>query len=59
MKTSPLPPPIPFNRPYMTGKELFYIAEAKFGNALAGDGPFTKKCHRNGSRRSLASPRLC
>ena len=36
---------IPFNRPYMTGKELFYIAEAKFGNALAGDGPFTKKCH--------------
>ncbi|MCX8502256.1 MAG: dTDP-4-amino-4,6-dideoxygalactose transaminase [Alphaproteobacteria bacterium] len=37
---------IPFNRPYMTGKELFYIAEAKFGNALAGDGPFTKKCHQ-------------
>ncbi|MDI9408331.1 MAG: dTDP-4-amino-4,6-dideoxygalactose transaminase [Candidatus Pacebacteria bacterium] len=37
---------IPFNRPYMTGKELFYIAEAKFGGALAGDGPFTKKCHQ-------------
>ncbi len=36
---------IPFNRPYMTGKELFYIAEAKFGNMLAGDGPFTKRCH--------------
>lgn len=30
----------------MTGKELFYIAEAKFGNMLAGDGPFTKRCHR-------------
>jgi dTDP-4-amino-4,6-dideoxygalactose transaminase len=29
----------------MTGKELFYIAEAKFGNMLAGDGPFTKRCH--------------
>jgi len=29
----------------MTGKELYYIAEAKFGNILAGDGPFTKKCH--------------
>jgi dTDP-4-amino-4,6-dideoxygalactose transaminase len=29
----------------MTGKELFYIAEAKFGNMLAGDGAFTKKCH--------------
>jgi dTDP-4-amino-4,6-dideoxygalactose transaminase len=30
----------------MTGKELYYIAEAKFGNMLAGDGPFTKRCHR-------------
>lgn len=37
---------IPFNRPYMTGKELYYIAEAKFGNMLAGDGQFTKRCHR-------------
>jgi dTDP-4-amino-4,6-dideoxygalactose transaminase len=37
---------IPFNRPYMSGKELYYIAEAKFGNKLAGDGPFTKRCHR-------------
>lgn len=37
---------ISFNKPYMTGKELFYIAEAKFGNKLAGDGPFTKKCHQ-------------
>lgn len=36
---------IPFNRPYMTGKELHYIAEAKFGNMLAGDGRFTKACH--------------
>lgn len=36
---------IPFNLPYMTGKELFYIAEAKAGNMLAGDGPFTKRCH--------------
>ncbi|MGY2398108.1 dTDP-4-amino-4,6-dideoxygalactose transaminase [Pseudomonas sp. SDO5271_S396] len=34
-----------FNRPYMTGKELYYIAEAKFGNMLAGDGSFTKRCH--------------
>lgn len=34
-----------FNQPYMTGKELYYIAEAKFGNMLSGDGPFTKRCH--------------
>lgn len=37
---------IPFNRPYMTGKELGYIAEAKFSNMLAGDGLFTKRCHQ-------------
>jgi dTDP-4-amino-4,6-dideoxygalactose transaminase len=36
---------IAFNKPYMTGKELFYIAEAHFNSKLAGDGPFTKKCH--------------
>ncbi len=36
---------IQFNRPFMTGKELHYIAEAKSGNMLAGDGPFTKRCH--------------
>lgn len=36
---------IPFNRPYMTGKELFYIAEAHFNGSLAGDGDFTKRCH--------------
>lgn len=37
---------IPFNKPYMTGKELYYIAEANFGNMLAGDGLFTKRCHQ-------------
>jgi dTDP-4-amino-4,6-dideoxygalactose transaminase len=36
---------IHFNQPFMTGRELYYIAEAKFGNMLAGDGPFTKRCH--------------
>lgn len=37
--------PIPFNKPHMTGKELYYIAEAHFNGKLAGDGPYTKKCH--------------
>lgn len=36
---------IPFNTPFMAGKELQYITEAKAGNMLAGDGPFTKRCH--------------
>src|SRR5450830_1324869 len=49
---------IPFNKPYMTGKELFYIAEAHFNNMLAGDGPFTKKCHswleqKTGAKKAL------
>jgi len=29
----------------MTGKELVYIAEAHLNGSLAGDGPFTKRCH--------------
>jgi dTDP-4-amino-4,6-dideoxygalactose transaminase len=31
---------IPFNRPYMTGKELWYIAQAHANGHLAGDGTF-------------------
>lgn len=37
---------IPFNRPYVTGKEVGYIAEAIGNSHLAGDGPFTRQCHR-------------
>lgn len=37
---------IPFNRPYMTGRELSYIAQAHANGHLSGDGPFTKKCHQ-------------
>jgi dTDP-4-amino-4,6-dideoxygalactose transaminase len=38
--------PIPFNRPYATGKELIYVAEAQRNHQLSGDGPFTKQCQR-------------
>jgi dTDP-4-amino-4,6-dideoxygalactose transaminase len=49
---------IPFNRPHMGGKELFYIANAHINGCLAGDGPFTKRCHawleeRTGSSKAL------
>ncbi len=49
---------IPFNKPYMTGKELFYIAKAHFNFILAGDGPFTNYCHswieaRTGTKKAL------
>ncbi len=36
--------PIPFNKPYMTGKELGYIAQAHANGHLAGDGHFTARC---------------
>lgn len=36
---------VPFNKPFIVGKELFYIAQAVIENRhTAGDGPFTKKC---------------
>jgi dTDP-4-amino-4,6-dideoxygalactose transaminase len=35
---------IPFNKPYMTGKELWYISQAHGNGHLAGDGIFTKRC---------------
>jgi dTDP-4-amino-4,6-dideoxygalactose transaminase len=49
---------IPFNRPYMTGREPGYIAEAHANGHLAGDGPFTKRCHawleeRTGCNKAL------
>jgi len=45
MSTHPLTDTkIPFNRPYLTGRELSYIAEAHMNGQLAGDGQFTKRC---------------
>lgn len=35
---------IPFNKPYLTGKEIAYIKKAHALGQLAGDGIFTKKC---------------
>ena len=35
---------IPFNKPFVAGKELYYIAQAVTMGNLSGDGYFTKKC---------------
>lgn len=51
-------PRIPFNWPHMTGKELYYIAEAHFNGSLAGDGPFTKRCHRWLEERTTSNKAL-
>ena len=37
---------IPFNKPFVAGKELFYIAQAVMSGHLAGDGNFTRLCNR-------------
>ncbi|WP_084632643.1 dTDP-4-amino-4,6-dideoxygalactose transaminase [Pleomorphomonas oryzae] len=49
---------IQFNRPFVTGRELDYIAEAERNNKLSGDGSFTKRCHdwltrKSGSEKAL------
>lgn len=49
---------IPFNKPYMTGKELWYIAQAHAQGHLAGDGKFTRLCNqwveqRTGTHKAL------
>ncbi len=37
---------IPFNKPFVAGKELFYIAKAVTNGNIAGDGEFTRLCSR-------------
>lgn len=37
--------PIKFNRPYMTGRELWLISQAHANGHLSGDGEFTQRCH--------------
>lgn len=51
-------PRIPFGRPFITGNELRYIAEAQSDGRLAGDGRFTRQCHlwlesHTGCRKAL------
>ncbi len=35
---------IPFNKPFLTGKELYYIGDAVQNGKLSGNGLYTKKC---------------
>ncbi|WP_441237384.1 dTDP-4-amino-4,6-dideoxygalactose transaminase [Bradyrhizobium sp. 930_D9_N1_4] len=49
---------IPFNRPYVTGKEQANIEQALKSHHLSGDGVFTRRCHqwleqRTGCARAL------
>jgi dTDP-4-amino-4,6-dideoxygalactose transaminase len=52
---------IPFNKPYMTGRELWLISQAHAAGHLSGDGRFTRQCHEwlqayTGCRKALLTP---
>ena len=36
---------IPFNKPFLSGKEISYIEQSIQSGRISGDGMFTKKCH--------------
>jgi len=49
---------IPFNKPFLTGRETDYIREAVASGKISGDGIFTKRCNqlfeeRYGFRKTL------
>lgn len=49
---------IPFNKPYLTGKEAHYMYQAVYSGKLSGNGIFTKKCqeyleNKYGFKKSL------
>jgi dTDP-4-amino-4,6-dideoxygalactose transaminase len=37
---------IPFNKPYLTGKEAHYIYDAVYTRKLCGNGKYTQKCQK-------------
>jgi dTDP-4-amino-4,6-dideoxygalactose transaminase len=52
---------IPFNKPFIAGKELYYIAQAVTMGNIGGDGHFTRACsqlleERFGIRRVMLTP---
>ncbi len=36
---------IPFNKPFLSGQETQYMANAAASGLLSGNGPYTQKCH--------------
>jgi dTDP-4-amino-4,6-dideoxygalactose transaminase len=37
---------IPFNKPYLTGKEAHYLYDAVYSGKLSGNGKYTQKCQK-------------
>jgi len=56
-----VPGAVPFNKPFIVGKELYYVAQAVTMGNLSGDGYFTRRCadilrNRFGVGRVLMTP---
>ena len=52
---------VPFNKPFIAGKELAYVAEAVTLGNISGDGHFTQRCsqlleEQFGIKRVLLTP---
>ena len=51
--------PLPFNKPFMTGRELEYIRTAVESGKISGNGAFTRRCHEFFQKRfGFAGPLL-
>jgi dTDP-4-amino-4,6-dideoxygalactose transaminase len=37
---------IPFNKPYLTGKEMHYMYQAVYSGKISGNGMFTQRCQK-------------
>ena len=37
---------IPFNKPFIIGKELYYISQCVLHGRTSGDGPYSRRCER-------------
>jgi dTDP-4-amino-4,6-dideoxygalactose transaminase len=37
---------IPFNKPYLTGKEMHYMYQAVYSGKISGNGLFSQKCQQ-------------
>jgi dTDP-4-amino-4,6-dideoxygalactose transaminase len=48
---------IPFNKPFVVGKELYYIAQSVLGSCTAGDGEYSKKCQQL-MQEKFSAPRV-
>ena len=48
---------VDFNKPYLAGNEMKYMAQAVQNAHISGDGPFTKKCSAQ-LEKILGSPKV-